>query len=95
MVCEVRHRRLRCLRPLEPPPPPGLLALGSLSPPPGGLECASVKVQARRRLCRNREMVRGLAEPGLEVRTADGLTEGRAGRGEGVGGGKTGFAWGL
>ena len=55
--------------------------------PPGGVECASREGAGWAPPLPQLGNGSGLAEPGLEVRTADGLTEGRAGRGEGVGGG--------
>lgn len=57
--CEVcRRHRLRCSRPCEAPPPPESLALGSLSPPPGGLECAPGEGAGPAQPRRRREMVR-------------------------------------
>lgn len=94
--CEVRRRRrrLRCSRPPEPPPLPGgprpwrARSPTCSRPLPGGLECAS-REGAGPALPLPLPQPgdgSGLAEPGLEVREADGLTEGRA-AGVGVGGG--------
>lgn len=69
--CEVRrHRRLRFSRPPNPRRRPEPLALGSLSPPPGGLARASGEGAGPAPPLPQLGNGSGLAEPGLEVRRA-------------------------